>query len=135
MKKTNVLLILCFAALSYLTSFGQDKFNTCSAIFVEDNRLVDEYSPRGKCKVDNKASGTITVREIIGDEDYKKDVKVPFRVAIKEGKTNTMVMFSEQRYEELALADVLKKCNKGDHIVVMTEGDKWSLPHHEILVE
>ena len=135
MKFSNVFLVICFAILSYFSSFGQDKFNTCSAIFVEDSRLVDEYSPRGKCIIDASAKGTLTVREIIGDDDFRQDVFVPFKVAIKEGKTNTLTLFSGNSYKKLDIQSVLKKCNKGDRVLVLPEGEKWSLPHHEVLVE
>lgn len=112
-----------------------ENYKDCAAILYKGNVLVNEYSPRGFCKLETGMTGPLTVASVALDEEGATPGKnISFRVAIKNERTNTMWMFSDQVYEEVQLEDILRKIEKDDKIIIMTVDRKYSLPHHEIKV-
>ena len=111
-------------------------FGDCAAIFYEGEMLVDEYSPRGKCKLEEGMKGTLAVSTVMLSEEESKPIKsLDFYVAIKNVKTNTQYLFSEKPVKTIQLEDILEKCNSGDNIIIMTTDRKNSLSHHEIEIK
>jgi hypothetical protein len=110
-----------------------ETFADCAAIIYKGEMLVDEYSPRGKCKLEGGMKGIITVSAVELNEQGARPVKnIPFKIAIKDAETNTQWMFSDKTFKKVMLEDILKECNNGDKIIIITTDQKYALPHNEI---
>lgn len=110
-------------------------YKECAAILFNGKMLVDEYSPNGKCILSNGTAGKLSVSSVIlNDKGATPGEKIGFRVAIKNDRTNTLWMFSNDVHYELNIQSVMKKLEEGDSILIMTVDQKFSLPHHEIIV-
>jgi hypothetical protein len=111
-------------------------FQNCSAAFLNGKMIVDEYSPEGKCVVSSKAKGKLSLHpvELSNDHPPIPGEKIKFKVAIRGGSTRTFMMLSEKTWKEIDIEDVLKECQKGDAIVLLTLERQWAVPHSEILV-
>ena len=108
-------------------------YKECAAILYNGKALVEDYSPRGKCKLEEGMKGKLSVSTVELTANRTTPVKkIGFKVAIKNDRTNTLWMYSEKELMEVQLEDILKKCEKGDRIIFMTVDQKISLPHHEI---
>jgi hypothetical protein len=120
-----------------LESKAQNDFNNCTAVLLNANLIVDEYSPSGTCRISADAVGKITVEPVTLEEGGKTlpQGKRRFKVAIRDGNTKTLMSFSDKTYTEVAIQDLLKACKKGDSIVFMTLDRDLALPHNEVLVE
>ena len=125
-----VLALICELAMA------QDKFSNCSAAFLDNQMIVEKYEPLAKAHVSKNATGELTVctADISVDETKAVD-KILFSIAIKDSKTGTMKLVSKKPILKYDLSTLLAKCKKGDFIVLLTENDKYALPHNEILVE
>ncbi|KAA3634904.1 MAG: hypothetical protein DWQ02_10625, partial [Bacteroidetes bacterium] len=78
----------------------------------------------------------LTVSKVnLGCQSTKAGKGIGFRVAIKNDRTNTLWMYSPKVLFEVNLQEVLKKCEEGDSILIMTVDQKYSLSHHVIEVE
>ncbi len=133
-KHVNLLaagvMLLCSVA-----SIAQDSFNECSAAFLNNKMVVDEYTTQGKCTVSGSAAGVLTVNTAdLTPEGGKPRDQISFRIAIRDKNTGTLVMFSGEAVKQVEIQNILKKCSKGDHIVLMTTENRYVLPHNEILV-
>ena len=114
---------------------AQDNFNHCAAIFLNSKILVDEYSPSGKCIIDMTAEGILSVQTVnFTSEECKPLDKIDFKLAIRDGGTNTLVSYSDQTFSEESIEKILNNCKKGDSIVILTKDARYALPHHEILI-
>lgn len=134
MKKVT-LSVIGLLLLSSGISFGQKAFSNCSAAFLNNKMVVDEYSTKGKSKIGVHATGTLTVCTAeLSPTSAKAVEKIVFRIAIRDKDTKTLVMFSDEAFNQVNIQHVLKKCEKGDHIVLMTTDNQYALPHNEILV-
>lgn len=123
-----------FASIFY-TPFSTPKYSDCAAILYKGNLLVDEYSPKGICKIEEDMKGTLTVATIKSSDDGITPFRnIAFKVAIKNDRTNTIWLYSSKAFQEVELEDILKKCEYGDRIILMPVGQRYSLPHHEIEV-
>lgn len=102
--------------------------------------IVEEYSDVAKCKISKDATGWISAGTVnLGDvsKGEKKAIitsKFEFGVAIKDGATGTLMMFSNKKYKRIEAGKVLAKCKKGDSIVILTTKDEFALPHNDLLV-
>ncbi len=115
---------------------NDDKYSSCSAVFLNDKMIVNEYSPEGKCKISKDATGTLSAGEVsLGESDTKITSKFDFGIAIKSRNTGTLMLFSKDTYKKIDIQKVLAKCRKGDYIVILTTENTYALPHNEILVE
>jgi len=144
--KTIQILVLClfvfpsiiYGQMDWKPSFQNEKihtdYNDCAAIFFDDLMLVDKFSPEGVCKLQAGQKGFIYVATVIlteGGGGYAKE-KIPFQIAIRNNRTNTMRMFSNKIYDNIYFDDILSDCEEGDEIIILTTGKKYSLSHHVI---
>lgn len=140
----STLLFICISLSSGAQSLGllpfldmrpAPNYNDCAAIFFNGKMLADEYSPEGKCKLGEGMKGTLTVGTVqLSDGDYIPVKNIAFKAAVRNSRTNTLWMYSEETLQEVQLEDILKKCESGDRIIIMTVDQRYSLPHHEIEV-
>ena len=129
-----VFLTLAGCTLSTL-SFAQDSFNSCSAAFVGGKLIVDEYSPRGRCRLTTTTTGELTVHTVdLSPTETKALDKIDFKVAIRDKATGTLHLYSDETFRRVPVQRVLARCKKGDHIVLLMIDGRYSLPHNEILV-
>ncbi len=128
-----VLFLVCCAIFS--PAFGQKLFQSCTAAFLNNKIVVDDYSPQGKCGVAATATGRLTV--CTADLSLTSSVavdKIVFKIAIRDQNTKTLVMYSNEDFQQVDIQRVLSKCRQGDHIVLLTLDSQYALPHNEILV-
>ncbi|MCO6477682.1 MAG: hypothetical protein J5I94_13710 [Phaeodactylibacter sp.] len=140
----STLLFICISLSSGAQSLGlfpfldirpATNYHDCAAIFFEGEMLADEYSPEGKCKLEAGRKGTLTVATVnLSGSAVVPVENIAFKVAIKNNRTNTIWMYSEKASQEVQLEDILKKCEPGDRIIIMTVDQRYSLPHHEVEV-
>ncbi len=98
--------------------------------------VVDTYTDKGKCLLPSTATGKLTVCTVYLSPTASKAVdKTTFKVAIRDKATRTLHLYSNEAFKQVEIRDVLTKCRKGDHIVLLTLGDLYALPHNEILVQ
>ena len=135
MKKTySVGFILLFLIQTNLVA--QSKFSNCSAAFLNQKMIVDDYSPNGKCILSNTAEGKLTVNTATYDHDKWQIGKIiSFKITIRDSNTKTLLSYSDATYKEIDIKKVLLKCKKGDYILLSVVKDEYALPHNEILVE
>lgn len=116
-------------------ALAQEPFTQCTAAFLNKKMVVDEYTTTGKCSLPIKATGALTV--CTADLSPERSIpleKIRFKIALKKKQANTLIMFSDVTYKEVNIEKVLAQCQPGDKIVLMTLDNRYSLPHHEILV-
>ena len=115
---------------------AQNKFNNCSAAFLDNKMVVDEYTTTGKCSLPATATGQLTVctAELSPEKSRPVDA-IRFKVAIRDQNTGTLTMFSNETFKRVDIQDIMARCRKGDHIVLITMADEYALPHNEILVK
>lgn len=136
MKK---LLFLSFLFLGNI-AFAQDLYSNCSAVFLNDQMVIEEYSTTAKAKISKDAQGWISAGAVNlgevnkGEKKFEITEKFEFGVAIKDANTGTIILFSPKEYKKIEVEKVLAKCRKGDSIIIMTTDNTFSLPHNEILV-
>ncbi|MFN0015706.1 MAG: hypothetical protein ACKVU2_14275 [Saprospiraceae bacterium] len=124
----------CFTILT--TGFGQEAFTNCSAAFLNDKIVVDDYSPTGTCSLPGTATGELTVCTVnLSPESSTPMDKIGFKIALRDNTTGTLTMFSNKTYNQVDIQAVLSRCKKGDRIVLITTNELYSLPHNEILVK
>lgn len=135
MTKTACL-VAAFCACFCVTCPAQELFTTCSAAFLGDKIIVDDYSPSGKCVLPADAKGVLTVCTTDshdGNLIFAK-AKIKFKIALRDSTSKTLIMFADKTFEQVDIQKVLAQCKKGDHIVLLTLDNKYALPHNEILV-
>lgn len=122
-----------------LCAFAQVGFSqqVCSAAFLNNKMVVDQYTKEGyKNEIALNATGDLTVNTVeLSAKENKAVTRIPFKVAIKEKDTNTIVLFSKEDFMKVDVKKVLSECKKGDQIVLLTLDKKYALPHNEILVK
>lgn len=132
MKNLIIFAILLLSRILY----SQENFNNCSAVFLNGKMIVENYDMDSKAKISILAKGELTAATAELGDNYSKMVdKFPFSVAIKDKNTGTLMMYSNKTYMKIDIEEVLKKCKKGDWIVILTTKDEYALPHNDILVE
>ena len=134
-KRTGFLLLGMYSLLTGLC-YAQDSFQRCSAAFLEKTMVVNEYSPKGTCTMPKTAVGELTVQTVdLSATASKPTGIIPFKLAIRDGQTQTLTLFSNAEYTSVAIERVLAKCRKGDRLVLLTLSDQYALPHNEILIQ
>lgn len=115
---------------------AQNKFSNCSAAFLNNKMIVDDYSPNGKSVVNSTSEGQLTVCTATFDNNkWSATEKVGFKITIRDEKTKTLWSYSDVTFKEIDIKKVLSKCQKGDHILLSVVKNEYALPHNEILVE
>ena len=122
--------VLCAATAA--TAFGQDRFVNCTAAYLDNKLVVNEYSPDGRCELNPSATGELTVQTM---NDTTPTGKINFKIAIRDGNTKTLLSISDKTYQQVDIKTLLPKCRPGDSIVLLTMDDRYALPHNEILVK
>ena len=136
MKKLVSLLLLVASVSLATPSLAQQSFNSCSAAFVGNKMVVDAYTPKGKCRLSDKATGELTVQTVdLSPTESKALGKINFKVAIRDKATGTLHMYSNETYRKVPVQRVLSTCKKGDQIVLLTVDKRYALPHNEIVVQ
>jgi hypothetical protein len=136
MKKLLIFILL----LTGNVVLAQERFSSCSAVFLNDHMIVEEYSTTAKAKISKDAIGWISARAVTlgdlakGEKKAEITQKIEFGVAIKDANTGTIVLFSPKEFKKIEAEKVLEKCKKGDTIIIMTTDNTYALPHNEILV-
>lgn len=126
---------LCLFVGLGTSAVAQTSFATYSAAFIGDKMLGDHYSPAGKCQLANDAKGQLTVKTVNLSPTGGEGVdQLAFKVAVRDGATGTVHVFSEETYRQLPVERVLATCKKGDRIVLLTLDRQYALPHNEIQV-
>jgi len=123
--------LLAFSAISAAT-FGQERFTNCTAAYLDNKLVVNDYSPDGHCEILKSATGELTVQTM---NDTAPTGKTNFKIAIRDGNTKTLLSFSDKAYKEIPVEKILAKCQLGDAIVLLTLDNRYALPHNEILVK
>lgn len=135
MKILKLFSLLIFFAGVYRAGHAQEAFTNCTAAFLNGKLVVDEYSPGGKCVMNANAAGQLTVATVdLSAEEARPTGQLDFKIAIRDGHSKTLMLFSEKTYRKVQVQEVLKKCKKGDAIVLLTLDDEYAFPHHEILI-
>lgn len=128
-------LIIVLLILFYSKSFAQKQFSNCSAAFLDQKMIVEEYSAKAKANIATTAHGELSVGTVsLSSKTNKLTSNFPFSIAIKDKNTGTLMLFSREVYTKIDIKKVLAKCHKGDSIVILTLKDEYALPHNEILV-
>ena len=136
MKKVNGLPLALFCILISTIGFGQKVFTDCSAAFLTSKMVVDSYTDQGKCLLSSSTTGELTVCTVNLSPTKSKAIdKIAFKIAIRDKDTQTILLYSNENFEQIAIERVLAKCKKGDHIILLTLDDKYAMPHNEILVQ
>ncbi|TAE32613.1 MAG: hypothetical protein EAZ91_04705 [Cytophagales bacterium] len=135
MKHWIYALALAVSGLLSGTSWAQTGPTDCVAAFVDAKMVVDEYSPRGQCRLPDTTTGELAVYTVdLSPTASIPQEKIDFQVGIRDKATGTITMFSRKKYRQVPVQTVLAKCQKGDRIVLMAVGKQYALPHNEILV-
>ena len=135
MKNVHQLILVFFGCALSTLCMGQHTFSTCSAAFLSNKMLVNEYSPKGKCSVAASATGKLTVNTVnLTPAESRAMNRIPFKIAIRDKATKTLTLYSKEDVKQVDVQNVLAKCRKGDHIVLLTLDNQYALPHNEILV-
>ena len=132
---SKLIFALCCSAVSTI-GFGQHPFNNCSAAFLNNKMVVNEYTTKGKCSLPSNATGKLTVCTVNVSPTASQAVdKIPFRIAIRNKNTQTLLLLTKTDVKQIDVHNVLTKCKQGDHIVLLTLDDQYAMPHNEILVQ
>jgi hypothetical protein len=99
MKKVHLLTLTILCCVCTLQTIAQSAFNNCAAVFLDNTMVVDDYSPRGTCKIAKNATGELTVctANLSPSASIPVD-KIKFKIAIKDQNTGTLVMYSDARW-------------------------------------
>ena len=135
MKNVRRLALFLFCSAIAQWSLAQKSFTNCAAAFLDGKIVVDDYSPTGKCTLPIGAKGELTVctADLSPTSSIPVD-KIKFRIAVRDGNTKTLWMYSGDSFTKVNIRKVLSRCKKGDHIVLLTTDSEYALPHNEILV-
>jgi hypothetical protein len=127
--------LLCLLG-AHATMDAQSRFTNCTAAFLDNKMIVDDYSPSGKCVLSATSKGLISVATVqLSAESSLPEDRLSFMVAIRDGNTHTLMMYSRKVYKEVEISDILARCQKGDAIVLLTMDDEYAMPHNEILIQ
>ncbi len=135
-KSTHALFFFIACYLLSNLCLGQATFSNCSAIFLNNKMLVSEYSATAKCSITANAKGQLTVSTVNLSPNKNIAVKpIDFQVATKDKNTGTVVLVSKEKIQRIDIESILKKCKKGDSILILTLDSQYALPHNEVLVK
>lgn len=136
MTKVPHLILAFFFCIIGFAIEAQNPFTNCSAAFLGKKMVVNEYTDAGKCILSATATGVLTVcTASISPTESIPVERIKFKIAIRDKNTGTLTMYTEKSYKQVDIQAVMKKCRKGDRIVLITLDDQYALPHNEILVD
>ncbi|MEL7531983.1 MAG: hypothetical protein AAFN10_11770 [Bacteroidota bacterium] len=116
---------------------AQSDFSNCAAVYLDNDMIITEYSPKGVSKVSLEDKGSLQLRIVNApDGNWKITGSAQeFRVAIRDQKTGTLVMYGDQAYRRLELSELLAKCQAGDHILILSTNRELGITGAEILID
>ena len=116
---------------------AQSDFSNCAAVYLDNDMIITEYGPKGVSKVSLSDEGSLQLRVVIAPEGTWRvsGSAQEFRVAIRDKKTGTLVMYGDKTYRRLEISEVLAKCNSGDHLLILSTNRELGITGAEILVE
>lgn len=137
MKKLIITSSLIVCLISVGLAQKQTTINrSCSVVCLEDNWIPESYDSGAKSSIDINTKGVISVHEtndVSDKKDYNRKDFIEFKVAIFKKSFDSMISFSDEAYTSLNAQKVLKKCEKGDQIIILLkDSERYSLPHHRI---
>ncbi|AWW00260.1 hypothetical protein [Arcticibacterium luteifluviistationis] len=126
-------LILVLTLFVSVNALGQKSHNECVAVFLGENMVVNEYSPRGVSKISLQTNGVLTVNLVeLGDKTAVKGESIDFMLALKDKETETLTMLNRKSTKGINAGKVLENAKVGDQLVILLVDDKFALPHHSI---
>lgn len=97
--------------------------------------IVDAYTTKGKSSLPITSTGELTVNTVeLSPTESKAVDRIPFKIAIRDQHTKTLTLYSNENFKQVPIQNVLARCCKGDHIVLLTTDTQYALPHNEILI-
>lgn len=112
-----------------------ENYSECAAIIFNDGMLVESYSPDAICSLADTIQGLISVATVEFADDVTIVKKtIPFRWAIKNLKTGTILSVDADVKSKIQFSEMLQHCGMDDSIVIMTVSPSYSLPHNEIVI-
>lgn len=106
-----------------------------SSILLDGESIAKVDTPPGPLQVDIMKKGVLSVATIDrSGGEYLPVKQVGFKIAIEEYHSNGLSMFSEETYYEIDVEEVLKSCNMGDKIILITVEKRYQLSRHELIV-
>lgn len=106
-----------------------------TAVVFDGEVLAKPDSPDGPLQIPDKVSGILKVTTVAGSNSENRPLSpVDFKLAIKSFRTNTIRMYSEETFQEVELADVMKKCDFNDQLIFILVDKKYRLPRHEVIL-
>lgn len=80
----------------------------------------------------NGMNGKLSLR-ILDDSQRLTAIESPtFQVAIKDTVTGTQRMFSNQIYQEIEVEEIIKQCQEGESMIILTTNKKYKLAQNII---
>ena len=147
LRNTLIVLLLANMSLSAqaqeveldLFSFiktGNTNYSQFAAILLDDEPLINRNGDTGPLSVGNKKrTGTLSVSSMTKSCGDALNAVAPigFRVAIKNRRTNSLWMYSDDVLFELDLQEVFQQCEAGDQLIFMTVDRKYRLGRHVVV--
>jgi|GEM_PF-5667248 len=98
-----------------------------------DGKLLSEWSfSKNKLSLGMGMHGDITLK-ILDAAKRITCIETPkFRIAIKDTKTGTIRMYSDEAYSEINAETLVGKCKEGESLIIMTIDRKYALRNNEI---
>ena len=60
-------------------------------------------------------------------------IEIPtFQIAIKDLKTGTQRMYSNEVYTQIPVDEIIDRCKDGESLIILTTDRKYALPNNEI---
>lgn len=127
-------MILClFFATNQL--WGQ-QFNDCVAACINKTAIIESYEVNAACEISKDSEGKLAIYTVgISETAITPRKKIKFKVAVRDANTQTIWLYSEATFKEIAVEKILEDCKKGDSIILLTKDKMYALPHNEILIK
>ena len=102
------------------------------AIKYEDKLLSEMPWSKNTLSLGVHMYGDISLK-IIDDTERLSAIDTPtFQIAIKDNKSGTQRMFSNQIYTEINAETIVDQCKEGESIIILTTNRKYTLPQNVI---
>lgn len=141
MKTLSLLLFFSFIILNIQAqSMFNDPYRAVTstdytielAIKYDDQLLSEMPWCKTKMYLGMQMYGDISLK-ILDDGERLSSVDTPtFQIAVKDSKTGTIRMLSNETYTKVRAEDIVKQCKEGEDIIIMTTDRKYFLPQNSI---
>jgi hypothetical protein len=123
-----------------LFNFGKykpDYHNTeFTAIAFNGKFLVEKDTPDGPLNIDPTMKGKLSIatEQAACNSSSAPGNAVGFKLGVKDFRTNTIWLFSEETLYEVDLEQIMKQCEMGDSLIFMLTDKKYRLSRHELVL-